>query len=206
MKSDGNKLFRMVILGLALALLALPVSGQGQSSYVEFYGKSLELNNIGMGVLGGWALANITMGAYGWSQHSGQEAYFHQMNLFWNTVNLGIAGFALHSNLTSDYALLSGDELLNKQKISQRLFLINGGIDVAYVATGFFLKYLAPKYPKNEERLRGYGNSVILQGSFLFVFDLVMYGLHRNLRADFMQQLSFAPMQEAWGLALFYQF
>ncbi len=85
---------------------------------------------------------------------------------------------------------------------SQRLFLINGGIDVAYVATGFFLKYLAPKYPKNEERLQGYGNSVILQGSFLFVFDLVMYGLHRNLRTDFMQQLSFAPMQEAWGLAL----
>ncbi len=62
------------------------------------------MNNIGMGILGGWALANITIGAYGWSQQSGQESYFHQMNLFWNTVNLGIAGFALYSNLTSDYS------------------------------------------------------------------------------------------------------
>ncbi|MDX2430226.1 MAG: hypothetical protein QNK35_04795 [Bacteroides sp.] len=118
MKSDGINLFRSVIVGLALVLLALPLSGQGRSSYVEFYGKSIEMNNVGMGILGGWALANISIGAYGWSQQSGQSSYFHQMNLFWNTVNL------------------------------------------------------------------------------------VMYGLHRNLRADFLQQLSFAPMQEAWGLAL----
>ncbi len=164
------------------------------------------MNNIGMAVLGGWALANISIGAYGWSQYSGQESYFHQMNLFWNTVNLTIAGFALYSNLTSDYTQLSGDELLHMQEKTQRLFLINGAIDVGYVATGFFLKYLAPKYPKNEMRLKGYGNSVIFQGSFLFVFDLLMYGLHRNFRADFMPNLSFAPLQDAWGLALSYQF
>ena len=197
-------LFRWVILGMTLLYLALPLMGQGETAYVAYYGKSLELNNIGMGILGGWALANITTGAYGWSQQSGQASYFHQMNLFWNTVNIGIAGFALYSNLTSDYKHLSGDELLMMQLKSQRLFLINAGIDVAYVATGLVLKYLAPKYPKNEERLHGYGNSVILQGSFLFVFDLVMFGLHRNLRTGFMQHLSFAPMQEAWGLTLIF--
>jgi hypothetical protein len=68
------------------------------------------------------------------------------------------------------------------------------------------MKYLAKKYPKNEMRLRGYGNSVILQGSFLFVFDLIMYGLLRSHRADFLQQLSFSPMQDAYGLALTFQF
>ena len=202
----GNRLFQFTIIGMVLLLLAYPVMGQGQSAYLEYYGKSLEMNNIGMGILGGWALANISIGAYGWSQQTGQSSYFHQMNLFWNTVNLSIAGFALYNNLTSDYALLPGEELLEMQEKTQRLFLINTGLDVAYVATGFFLKYLAPKYPKNEERLRGYGNSVILQGSFLFVFDLVMYGLHRSHRIDFLKQVSFAPMQEAWGLALSFQF
>ncbi|MDF1576280.1 MAG: hypothetical protein P1P86_13915 [Bacteroidales bacterium] len=164
------------------------------------------MNNIGMTVLGSWALANISVGAFGWSQQSGQRLYFHQMNLFWNTVNLSIAGLALYSQLTADYMLLSGEELLEKQFKTQRLYLINGALDVGYMTTGFFLKHLATKYPKNELRLRGYGNSVILQGSFLVVFDLVMYGLLRSQRADFLQQLSFSPMQDAWGLALTFQF
>ena len=90
-----------MMMGLSLLILALPASVHGQEAYVEYYGKSLDMNNIGMAVLGGWALANISIGAYGWSQQSGQESYFHQMNLFWNTVNLTIAGFALYSNLTS---------------------------------------------------------------------------------------------------------
>lgn len=192
---------RMTV-GLILLFLILAVPVFGQDSYVDYYGKSLRINNIGMSVLGGWALANISVGAYGWSQQSGQRAYFHQMNLFWNTVNLTIAGVALYSNLTDDYALLSGNELLEKQLKIQRLYLINGALDVGYIATGFLLKYLAPRYPKNELRLRGYGNSVILQGSFLFVFDLIMYGLQRSHRTDFLQQLSFSPLPDAWGLAL----
>ncbi len=59
------------------------------------------------------------------------------MNLFWNTINLTIAGFALYSNLTSDYGLLSGNKLLEMQAKSQRIFLINGALDVGYIATGF---------------------------------------------------------------------
>ena len=128
------------------------------------------------------------------------------MNLFWNTINLTIAGFALYSNLTSDYGLLSGNKLLEMQAKSQRIFLINGALDVGYIATGFLLKYLGPRYPKNEERLKGYGDSVILQGSFLFVFDMVMYGLHRSHRTDFLQQISFSPMQDALGISLSFNF
>ncbi len=194
------------IIGIALLLLLIPAHVHGQADYAAYYGQSLRINNIGMGVLGSWALANMAVGAYGWSQQSGQRSYFHQMNVFWNAVNLGIAGFALYSNLTADYTLLSGEELLEKQFKTQRLYLINAAVDVGYVSTGFLLKYLATKYPKNELRLRGYGNSVILQGSFLFVFDLVLFGLQRNYRTDFLQHLTFSPMQDAWGLALTFQF
>ena len=197
---------RNTVIGISLLLLLMASTVQGQSEYVEYYGQSLRINNMGMAVLGSWALANISVGAYGWSQNTGQRAYFHQMNLFWNTVNLSIAGFALYSNLTSDYALLSGEELLEKQLRTQRLYLINAAIDVGYVSAGFLLRYLSTKNPKNEMRLRGYGNSVILQGSFLFVFDLVMYGVLQNQRLDFLQHLSFSPMQDAYGLALTFQF
>jgi len=197
---------RNAFIGISLLLLLMVSTAQGQSEVMEYYGQSLRINNIGMAVLGSWALANISIGAYGWSQNTGQRAYFHQMNVFWNTVNLTIAGVALYSNLTTDYALLSGEELLEKQFKTQRLYLINAAIDVGYVSAGFLLKHLATKYPKNEFRLRGYGNSVILQGSFLFVIDLVMYGLLQSRRADFLQQVSLSPMQDAYGLALTFQF
>lgn len=197
---------RNAFIGISLLLLLISSEVQGQSEYLEYYGQSLRINNVGMVVLGSWALANLSVGAVGWSRNTGQRAYFHQMNFFWNTVNLSIAGFALYSNLTAEYALLSGEELLEMQGRTQRLYLINGALDVGYVATGFLLRYLSTKYPKNELRLRAYGNSVILQGSFLFVFDLVMYGLQRNHRAEFLQHLSFSPMQDAWGLALTVQF
>ncbi len=197
---------RNAVIGMSLLLLLMASTVQGQSEYVEYYGQSLRINNMGMAVLGSWALANISIGAYGWSQNTGQRAYFHQMNLFWNTVNLGIAGFALYSNLTSDYALLTGEELLAKQLQTQRLYLINAAIDVGYVSAGFLLRYLSTKKPKNEMRLMGYGNSVILQGSFLFVFDLIMYGILQNQRLGFLQHLSFSPMQDAYGLALTFQF
>jgi hypothetical protein len=195
-----------VFFGITLVLLLTSHTVQGQDAYVDDYGQSLKINTYGMAVLGGWALTNMSVGAYGWSNNNGQRAYFHQMNLFWNVVNLSIAGIALYSTLSSDYSLLSGSELFEKQLKNQRLYLINGGLDVLYMGTGFLLRYLAPNYPKNENRLRGYGNSVILQGAFLFVFDLVMYGLQRGHRMAFLDQLSLAPMQDAWGMALTFQF
>ena len=197
---------RILFLTLFALCLVFSLQVQAQEPYMDFYGESLDLNNIGMGFLGGWAVANLTIGAYGWSQHSGQQSYFHQMNLFWNTVNLTIAGLALYSNLGADYGLLSGEELMEKQLKSQRLYLINGALDVGYIGAGFLLRHLANKYPKNELRLRGYGNAVILQGAFLLVFDAVMYLLQRNMRVGFTEQFSFVPMQDAWGLGFSFHF
>ena len=197
-----RRIILMGFAGLFMLSLLLPVNLQAQEHYVEFYGKSLEMNNRGMAVLGSWALANISVGTYGWIKQTGQRAYFHQMNLFWNTVNLSIAGIALYSNLSTDFDLLSAEEMLEKQLKTQRIFLINAGLDVGYVATGFILKHLADRYPNNELRLIGYGNSVIMQGTFLFVFDTVLYLIQRNHRMGFLDQIAFSPLQDAWGVAL----
>jgi hypothetical protein len=185
-----------------VVLMLTMTTANGQEPVHSFYRQSLNINNTGMMVLGSWALANITIGAYGWSRYNGSQQYFHQMNLFWNTVNLAIAGFALYGNLTADYAGWGAEEVLEKQWKTQRLFLINAGLDVAYMGTGIGLKRIAGKYPKNESRLTGYGNSVLLQGAFLFVFDLVMYAVQRSHRLDFLESLSFHPMRGAWGVAL----
>jgi hypothetical protein len=174
----------------------------GQVSGSSFYKKSLDINNAGMVVLGSWALSNIAVGAIGWSRNSGQRIYFHQMNLFWNTVNLAIAGIALYSNTTTDYAMWTTDEILTKQLKTQRIFLINAGLDIIYMGTAVALKKIAPRYPNRQDRLTGYGNSVLLQGAFLFAFDLVLFGLQRAHRLQFLDQLSFRPAREVWGMAL----
>jgi hypothetical protein len=178
----------------------------GQVSGSSFYKKSLDINNAGMVVLGSWALSNIAVGAIGWSRNSGQRMYFHQMNLFWNTVNLAIAGIALYSNITTDYAMWTTDEILTKQLKTQRIFLINAGLDIIYMGTAVALKKIAPRYPNHQDRLTGYGNSVLLQGAFLFAFDLVLFGLQRAHRLQFLDQLSFRPAREVWGMALSLQF
>ncbi len=189
---------------LLLALYANEGTAQGRES--AFYEQSLRINNHGMAVLGTWALANIAIGAYGWVQYSGERKYFHQMNLFWNSVNLSIAVFALYTNLTQEYSLMASEELLSKQLKSQRLFLINAGLDVMYMGSGLFLKRISSRYPETEVRLNGYGNSVILQGAFLFVFDLVMFGLQHAHRAHFYEGIALKPLQDALGVALTYSF
>ena len=189
-------------------MLMLLFSGSvmwGQAE-VSFYEHSLRINNTGMLVLGSWALANISIGAVGWSRSDGQRMYFHQMNLFWNTVNLSIAGIALYSNLNADYGMWSMDEFLQKQLKAQHLFLINAGLDLVYMGTGLLLKNLTSRYPKHQERLTGYGNSVLIQGGFLFVFDLIMFGLQHSHRSRFLDQLAVGPAHDAWGIALMVQF
>jgi len=188
------------IMGILLAASLLSLYGQDPAGM--FYKESLTINNSGMMVLGAWAIGNIAIGAYGWSQNTGQRRYFHQMNLFWNLVNLSIAGIAIYGNLTADYLNLSHEEILSKQLKTQNIFLINAGLDIAYMGTGVLLRNIASRYPKNEFRLKGYGSSVILQGGFLFVFDLVMYGVQRSHRMDFLNQISVSSMNEVMGISL----
>lgn len=170
--------------------------------YQSYYQESLKINKGGMMVLGSWAVANMTLGAVGWSQSSGQGVYFHQMNFFWNSINLAIAGFALYGIINSEHAQWSQEDILNRQLKTQNLYLINAGLDIGYMGIGLLLKKKASGNANQAQRLTGYGNSVILQGAFLFVFDLIMYGLQQNHRSEFLNSFHLESMNEAMGLSL----
>jgi hypothetical protein len=176
---------------LIIVFIVLVASGvAAQETHQSFFEKSTSINNTGMFVLGTWAVANMAVGAYGWANYQGQSKYFHQMNLFWNTVNFSIAGIALYSNFSSDITSMTAAEMMSEHSKIQRLYLINAGLDVLYVGTGFLLKHFAENNTKRQNLLKGYGNSVILQGSFLFVFDLVMYGIQHSRKMNFSENLS----------------
>ncbi|MHC1732637.1 MAG: hypothetical protein AB9888_11515 [Bacteroidales bacterium] len=171
---------KRVVMSVLFLMTAITISAQnGQRSFTE---ASLTANNAGMYVLGSWALANMAAGAYGWATSEGEKKYFSQMNLFWNVVNLSIAGFALYGNYSTDVSLMSEGELLAKHLKTERLFLINSGLDVGYMGAGLLVRHLSSNSEKRGDLLKGYGNAVILQGGFLLVFDMVMYFIFHDLR------------------------
>lgn len=189
-----------------LVMLALAIISSAQSEYHQVYDQSLKINNTGMIVLGSWAITNIAIGVYGWSNFTGQRKYFHQMNALWNVVNISIAGYALYSNMQTHYSDWSTDELLKKMVKTENLYLINGALDIAYIGTGVLLRHLSLKSEKSADLLGGYAKSLILQGGFLLFFDLVMYGVLKTRRSDFMDDVYLSLLPEINGISVYLKF
>ena len=178
-----------ILLVLLLMILGSSFT-HAQQDTLSFFQNSQSINNTGMIVLGAWALGNITSGAYGMIKGSGSNKYFHQMNFFWNFVNASIASYALYTGFNTDYLSLTNSELLSKQTSTQNLYLINAGLDIFYMGTGAYLIHRSKSAEKRNDLLKGYGQSVILQGGFLFVFDLIMYGIQFKHKAHFLENIT----------------
>jgi hypothetical protein len=95
------------------------------------------------------------------------------MNVFWNVVNAGIATFGLIGAYGGDLGLSVQNTVLEYEKFTRTL-LINAGLDVGYIGAGFFLRHRSGKSAKFGDRLHGYGTALVLQGAFLFVFDVAL--------------------------------
>lgn len=172
----------------------------------EFNQEKIRINRSGMIVLSSWAGANIAVGSVGWASTQGDMKYFHQMNVFWNIVNLGIAAPGLFTSRKIEEKTISNGDLIADQYSIEQLYLINNALNVVYIGSGALLRSIADTYPDNTMRFKGYGNSLMLQGGFLLVFDLVQYLRHRNHRksssALFFDQLSLSNQ----GIGIKYSF
>ena len=130
--------------------------------------------------LGSWASANALTGAIGWTTAKNPEMKsFHQMNVMWNAVNLGLAipGYLRARNAK---AVMSLSATLSEQQKTERIFLFNSGLDIAYITAGILLRSMALNQSSKTDQLNGFGKGLILQGSFLFAFDLTAFALHHR--------------------------
>ena len=160
------------------------IAAHGQT-HQDFYTQSLNINQSGMYFLGGWALANMATGTFGWIRYDGVQKYFHQMNAAWNLVNAGIATYALLDMAGTDLTLLSDSEMMRQHIRSENIYLINAGLDLLYMAGGAWMIHAAGNNEKRHDLLKGYGQAVILQGAFLFLFDLTKFAIQYNHRMNF---------------------
>ena len=68
---------------------------------------------------------------------------------------------------------LTAAETLEQQKKLEKIFLINGALDIAYIGTGTYLKLVGDS--RKSPIMKGYGESILMQGGFLLIFDGLMY-------------------------------
>jgi hypothetical protein len=133
----------------------------------------------GLLILGGWSVSNIIAGAVGSHSSNKEVHYFNQMNVIWGGTNLLIAGLGyLGANKENTNGATLSKVLLHQNKV-EKTFLFNAGLDVAYVAAGFYLAERS-KQQTDPAKLKGYGNSVKMQGGFLLLFDAIMYKVHQQ--------------------------
>ena len=113
-----------------------------------------------MWFLNGWAAGNMITSIPSAFSNDTQLSAYHQMNIGWNLINAGLASHALTNH-----------KPVKPQKMAN-IFWINAGLDVLYMAGGYWLKSQGIK----DQNLQwvGWGNSIMIQGGFLFVFDGVM--------------------------------
>jgi len=131
-------------------------------------------NETAMLFLGGWAMTNIAVSSTLYGTGNASQKYFHQMNIVWNFVNLSIAGLGwFHARKADPH--ISWEKSIQAQTRIEKILLFNAGLDVAYIMTGFYLRERSLRSAEQGPRLKGYGHSLILQGSFLFIFDLTAY-------------------------------
>jgi len=171
--------YKRSIMRTTIILLLLSASTAfGQvSQYQSDFNK---INENLMLTLGSYAVGNFAVsGASYFVSEDQVTKHFHEMNVMWNSVNLGLAVPGYLKAKRGGKAL-TFDEMIKEQKKTETIFLVNDVLDLGYIATGIWMRNEAVNQGERADMFKGYGNSLILQGSFLLVFDAYAFYLHRN--------------------------
>jgi len=166
-----------------LFLAVLPAEAQGFAELERINQLRLDYNQQGMLILGAWAVLNLLLGSIGSFRTQGQRQAFHQMNAYWNVVNLGIAGFGFWQ--ATQIAALNFWEVLIAQQQIEKILLANAALDFGYLLLGLFLIERGRRLEK--DKWIGFGKSILLQGAFLLLFDAILYGFQQQLGIDLLE-------------------
>jgi hypothetical protein len=152
----------------------------------------LHTQQVGMGVLGAWAVANLGVGVVGAVLAKDERTrWFYLGNASWNLVNLGLAIVGLASDWRTDPASFDGASSLRASTSTVTVYGVNAGLDVAYLAAGAFLWQRG--LGVQDERMVGMGQALLVQGAFLLAFDVVMAVLHSALSARLFDGVVITP-------------
>ena len=166
-----------------LLLLCL-VAGSLQSfsqkpDLVKFEKERVRYSKNAMIGLAGWSVANLVGSGIATDTRNKEMRYFHQMNVMWGGINLAIAGLGYWGANREKIDNPTIESVQKHQRRIEKTYLINAGLDVVYIGSGLLMNKTSDNQ-KNPEKFKGYGNSIMVQGGFLLLYDAVMYAIHRK--------------------------
>lgn len=191
---------------LLILLLILTVQLSAQTETNLFFQQSLKVENTSMLLLGTWATGNLVVSLHGIQNTDGEHLHFHQMNTAWSSINLALVGIHFTRKLFRKETHASNTQLMSAHKKIERILLYNTALNIGYITFGIGLKQLANTSNGNLDLLTGYGNAMLLQGGFLFLFDAIFYGIQYTRRKQFLKQMPLGLTMNANGIGLRYTF
>ena len=167
-----------------IILLVCLVAGSLQSfsqkvDLVKFEKERVRYSKNSMIGLAGWSVANIVGSGIATNTRNNEMRSFHQMNVMWGGINLAIAGLGYWGAGREKIDNPTMESVLKHQRKIEKTYLINAGLDVVYIGSGLLMNKTSNNQ-KNPEQFKGYGNSIMVQGGFLLLYDAVMYAIHRK--------------------------
>jgi len=164
---------------IVFCMFSTGLNAQIQQELDQFNRERININKTGMAILTGWSLANIAGGGIGYfTAEEGEAKYFHQMNGLWGIINAAFGGAGLLQAM-SDKKSYDFEKTVKQQNGIEKTFLFNSALDLVYVTAGFYLIENGKVEPDKKAKYTGWGNSIILQGGFLCLFDVMMF-VHHN--------------------------
>jgi hypothetical protein len=166
-----------------LLFLSFSAQARSQQTFNDSLASSRNrITKTAMITLGSWAAVNIVSGFIVSGQNQGEAKYFWRMNAYWNLVNGGLAviGYlGVRKAMAKKFGLAENE---NAQLSIEKLYAFNLGLDLAYIAAGFYLreKGMNATNIKTRDQLSGYGTSIIMQGGFLLLMDGIVLSLHHK--------------------------
>lgn len=203
-KVPASYLFPVLVLSFVLSISSLAAQTLAPAA-LELAEKTRTVNRTGMLVLGSWAAGNMLLSGTMMSRRNGSDHYFHQMNVYWNLVNLGIACLGYYNAVQADAGNATSWSAMQDHFQTRQILLLNVGLNTAYMMTGVYLLERSKRGGDQADRLLGYGRSIIMQGAFLLVFDTVLYLFHQQ-HASLAEQLAGTAWHNGDGLVLGWSF
>ncbi len=129
-----------------------------------------------------WSLSSLGMAFIGFFYFQNATAwYFALMTLSWSIVNLGVLCWLYFHVRERKFTQGTVLKRLEIQTHTQKMFLLNVGLDLLYMIIGYlflvYTNYAETNYPNLFE---GFAWAIMLQGAYLFCQDLLFYYLHRQ--------------------------
>lgn len=145
-----------------------------------------------MFALGGWAVANMAVGAIGYGLERDERLRWLYLGIAaWNVVNLGLAVVGLVSDWGRDPKSFDAKQSLVETEKQEKVLLVNAGLDVAYLATAAFLWQRGDA--TSDARLVGLGRALLIQGAFLLGFDITLAVLSGRLTDELLLGIDVTP-------------